>query len=208
MNTELRERAILPILIPVAAIVLTEIVVFSMSRVLLISGKNAAVVIALGAALAILIGATFIAARPRISTSAILGVLGVLLVGTIGVGAYALTQKPFYEREAEASRPTIEVSAASLAFDTETLELAPSGTVIDFQNADSQPHNIAIYDGKDATGAVLFKGAIINGGASAKYEVGELEPGVYFFQCDVHPTMKGTAVSEEGAGSEAHEGAH
>jgi plastocyanin len=207
-NSDLRERAVLPLLIPVVAIVLTEIVVFAMSRVLLISGKNAAVVIAIGAALAIMVGATFIAGRPRISTSAILGLLGVLLIGTIAIGAYATMQKPFYEREAEANRLTIEVGAADLVFDTKTLELAPTGTVIDFKNADSQPHNIAIYDGTDATGAVLFKGAIINAGASTNYEVGEIEPGKYYFQCDVHPTMNGTAVAEQGAGGEAHEGAH
>ncbi|MEX2394344.1 MAG: cupredoxin domain-containing protein [Actinomycetota bacterium] len=207
-NTDLRERAILPLLIPVAAIVLTEIVVFSMCRVLLISGKMPAVWIAMGAALAILIGASFIAARPRISSRAIGGLLGLLLVGTIGVGAYATTQQPFYERDAEASRPTIEVSAAALAFDTKNLELSTGGTVIEFDNADSQPHNIAVYDGTDATGTSLFKGAIINGGQKTSYNVPAIESGVYYFQCDVHPTMNGKAIAEEGAGGPADEGAH
>ena len=43
-NTDLRERAVLPVLIPLLAIVLTEIIVFSMSRVLLAVDKNMSVV--------------------------------------------------------------------------------------------------------------------------------------------------------------------
>ena len=206
VNTELRERAVLPVLIPLVAIVLTEIVVFSMSRVLLVTGKNAAVVIALGAALAILIGAAFVAARPRMSTQAMGGVLALLVIVSIGAGAWAMQQKPFYEREAEANRPTIEVSAADLAFDTKTLELAADGTVIEFNNADSQPHNIAIFPGSDATGEPLFKGEIIQAGASGTYQVPAIEAGERYFHCDVHPNMNGKAVVEEAAAGSAEGG--
>src|SRR5688500_2745440 len=100
MNTDLRERAILPVLIALAAII-----VFCMSPARLAAGKYSAIVIALGAALAILIGAAFIAARPRISTQTIIGVLTILVIGSIAAGAYGIQQKPFYEREAAANRP-------------------------------------------------------------------------------------------------------
>jgi len=43
MNPELRERAILPVVIPIGAIVFTEIIVFSLSRVLLATGHLIAV---------------------------------------------------------------------------------------------------------------------------------------------------------------------
>lgn len=205
---EMRERSVYPVLIPLVSLVLIEILVFSMSRVLLVTGKMLATAIALGAALAILFGAAFVAARPRMKTGAIVGVLVVVGVGTIAAGGYALTQKPFYEREAEASRPEIAVSAADLAFDTDTLELVPDGNVIDFENADSQPHNIAIYPSADQLSDPIFQGDIINGGGSTVYEVPPIEPGKYFFQCDVHPAMSGDAIVEEGAGSAAHEGAH
>lgn len=207
-RTELRERAILPVLIPLVAIVITEIIVFSMSRILLATGGTNAAIIGLAIAVAILVGASFVAARPRMSTGALIGALALLMIVAIGVGGYAATQKPFYEKLEEASRPTIEVGAADLVFDVKTLELSPDGTVIDFNNADAQPHNIAVYQGDDATGSVLFKGAIINAGASTEYEVPELEVGVHYFQCDVHPNMNGKAVVEEGAGTPAHEGAH
>ena len=38
-------------------------------------------------------------------------------------------------------------------------------------------------------GEVVSNGAIL-------YEVGALEPGEYFFRCDVHTDMKGTFVVE------------
>jgi plastocyanin len=118
-----------------------------------------------------------------------------------------MRQKPFYEREAEAARPQLAVSAQDLAFDTQTLELSPDGAVIEFDNADSQPHNIAIYAGEDATGEVLFKGTIIDAGAKTTYEVPPIEAGENYFQCDVHPNMNGKAVVAEGESSAEHEGA-
>ncbi len=205
---EMRERAIYPVLIPLAAIVVVEIIVFCMSRVLLVSNKTQAAVIALAAAVGILFGAAVIANRPRISKGAIRGVLTLVLLITVGSGAWALTQQPHYEKVAEASRPEIAVAAADLAFDTDSITLAPEGTLIDFANEDSQPHNVAIYPSEDQLSEVLFQGAIINGGASANYEVPEMEVGEYYFQCDVHPTMNGEAVVEEGAGGEGAAAEH
>jgi plastocyanin len=208
MNTEvreMRERAIYPILIPLTAIVIVEFVVFSMSRVLLVAGKTPATAIALGVAVGILMGSAFVAARPRMGKGAIGGLLTLVALVVAGSGAWALTQKPFYEREAEASRPEIDVVAADLAFDTKTLNLSPEGTTINFDNEDTQPHNIAVYPGAKELKDPYFQGAIINGGAKAVYDVPAIEVGEYYFQCDVHPTMNGDAIVEEGAGSEAHE---
>ena len=197
MNTDLRERAVLPVLIPLLAIVLTEIIVFSMSRVLLAVDKNMAVVIALGAALAILIGAAFIAARPRVRSATIIGLLAVLGIGAVGAGAYALREGPHYLKEEAANRPTIELSAKDLAFDKKALQISPSGALIDFQNADTQPHNLAIYPSEDELETALFKGSIIPAGGKAEYDVGPIEPGDYYFHCDVHPTMSGDVVVKE-----------
>jgi plastocyanin len=194
LNTDLRERAVLPILIPLLAIVLTEVIVFSMSRVLLAVDKNKAVVIALGTALAILIGAAFFAARPRMRPSTIAGVLVVLLIGAVGAGAYALQQGPHYLKEEAADRPKLELSAKDLAFSTKTLEFPPSGAVIDFRNADTQPHNLAIYPSEEALEDPLFKGAIVPAGGGAAYDVEPIKAGKYYFHCDVHPTMSGEVV--------------
>jgi plastocyanin len=193
MNKELQERTILPILIPVGAIVVTEILVFSMSRVLLAAGTTLAVVIGLGAALAILIGSAAIAAGRRIRTSTIVGLLVVVGLGTVAAGAVAFQRGPAYQREEAANIPTIDVSARNLAFDTDELKLSPQGAHIVFTNADTQPHNIAIFADEQMT-KNLFRGEIIQAGQSTTYNVGPLKPGTYHFHCDVHPSMRGEAV--------------
>lgn len=193
MDTDLRERAVLPVLIPVAAIVVTEIVVFSMSRVLLAAGRTPAVVIALAAALGILAGAAAIAARPRVRSSTITGLLVVLLLGTVVAGGVAAQRGAFYEGEEGAEAPTVEVGAADLAFDTDTIELPAGGAVIHFDNADVNTHNIAIFPDERSLDKALFRGPIIEGGEEIEYEV-VLKPGSYYFHCDVHPNMNGTVV--------------
>jgi plastocyanin len=202
MNTDLRERAVLPVLIPLLAIVLTEIIVFAMSRVLLAVDKNMAVWIALAAALGILIGAAFVAARPRMRPQALTGALVVLGLGAVGAGAYAMREGPHYLKEEAANRPRIELGASNLAFDKTSLELSPAGAVIDFDNTDSQPHNLAIYPSEEELDAPLFKGAIIQAGQRTEYEIEHIEPGEYYFHCDVHPTMSGDVVVKE-AGAES-----
>jgi plastocyanin len=197
-KADLRERAVLPVLIPLLAIVLTEVIVFSMSRVLLAVDKNGAVIIAIAVAVAILVGSAFVAARPRMSSRALAGGLVVLFIVAVAAGAAAMREGPHYLKEEAASRPKIDVSAKDLAFDTDTLELAAGGTVINFDNADSQPHNISVYPSEEELESPLFKGDIISAGAKANYEVGKIEPGEYYFHCDVHPTMSGEAVVTEG----------
>ena len=208
MNQDLRERAILPVLIPIAAIVVTEILVFSMSRVLLAAGEQMAVVIALGTALAILVGAAAVAGSRRIRPASVVGLLVVLGILAVAAGAVAIQRGPAYEREEAANLPKIAVSAENLIFDTKELELSPKGGVIQFTNADSQPHNIAIYPSASKLNDPFFKGDIVAAGQNATYEIEAIPPGEHYFQCDVHPTMNGKAVVEEGAGSAAHEGAH
>src|SRR5439155_21452919 len=68
-----------------------------------------------------------------------------------------------------------------------------------FTNADTQaPHNFAIYTDQTATkllGGAPSANEIVAPGASATYQVSALDPGTYFFRCDVHPaTMTGTFV--------------
>ena len=63
-----------------------------------------------------------------------------------------------------------------------------------FDNQDANvPHNVAIYRASAATNA-LFRGTIVTGPRSVVYHVPALQPGSYFFRCDVHPQMKGTLV--------------
>jgi plastocyanin len=88
----------------------------------------------------------------------------------------------------------VAISANNLVFDASTIE-APAGEAftITFTNAESQPHNVAVYTEED--GDEIVKGEIITGpDVTTEVAVDALEPGTYYFRCDVHPDMEGTIV--------------
>jgi len=61
-----------------------------------------------------------------------------------------------------------------------------------FDNEDGGvQHNVAIYR-DDSAEESLFVGDLIAGPETVTYEVPPLDPGTYFFRCDVHPQMNGT----------------
>ena len=88
---------------------------------------------------------------------------------------------------------TISIAASNILFDKTKLT-ASAGTVkIQFDNKDGGiPHNINVFDGKDATAKSLKATAIEAGPAKQELTI-DLRPGSYYFQCDIHPTtMTGT----------------
>ncbi|HYP22256.1 MAG TPA: cupredoxin domain-containing protein [Actinomycetota bacterium] len=128
--------------------------------------------------------------------------LAYVLIPLIAIGLLAASDsgeaeaEPGGEAPAEQpAGPTERVVAESLQFDTETITLvANEPNEIEFENADSAPHNIAIYQDEGA-GEAIFEGEQISA-STVTYEIEGPEPGEYYFQCDVHPDMNGTAVSE------------
>jgi len=95
----------------------------------------------------------------------------------------------------------VTVAAQGLQFDTDSIEL-PAGapSTIHFENNDSGiQHNIAIFT-DSSLGTNLFRGEIVTGPAAVDYRIPPLEPGTYYFHCDVHPTMSGTVVVKAGGG--------
>ena len=95
----------------------------------------------------------------------------------------------------------VTVSAQGLQFDTDRIEL-PAGapSTIHFENNDPGiQHNIAIFT-DSSLGTNLFRGEIVTGPAAIDYAIPPLDPGTYYFHCDVHPTMSGTVVVQGGGG--------
>jgi cytochrome c oxidase subunit II len=90
-----------------------------------------------------------------------------------------------------------QISSKDIAFD-KTCLIAEAGQPyqLKYTNEESEPHNVAVFDGENAQAPNIFRGEIISGpGKTVTYNVGNLEPGQYFFHCDVHPeAMKGTLV--------------
>jgi plastocyanin len=86
------------------------------------------------------------------------------------------------------------ITSHDLAFDVATLAV-PAGSTFSLQltNLDAAPHNVAIYRDPSA-GDEVFVGEVISS-SSIVYEVPAVEPGSYFFRCDVHPDMNGTLVA-------------
>jgi plastocyanin len=202
---EIRFSAPLPILIPLAALAAIAVIAFLFSRVLLAVPREAAILIAIVMAANILGGFAFAALRPKLSRSQrieLAMVIGYpLLIGIViaqlGFGA------PAEEASAEAGGASaVEgdavLVAENLAFDTDAIELAAGKTqTIGLDNQDSAPHNLAIYKNEQAgvsQEGALFDGEDVPAGSSTEYEVDPLDAGKMYFQCDLHPSMKGDVV--------------
>jgi len=100
---------------------------------------------------------------------------------------------PAPQPSGEAAGPVVEAAARDVAFTTPELS-APADTpfTIHFKNEETAPgvlHNVEI---KDAAGASLFRGEIIDAGQEISYPVPALAAGAYPFVCTVHPNMTGT----------------
>ncbi|HEX5241274.1 MAG TPA: cupredoxin domain-containing protein [Candidatus Limnocylindrales bacterium] len=90
-----------------------------------------------------------------------------------------------------------ELLAHGLMFDKTELDIPggqPFQLVLD--NDDGVPHNIAIYR-DEGHSQLVFRGDIESTGIHV-YQVQAIEPGTYYFQCDVHPQMNGIVVAGQG----------
>ena len=85
------------------------------------------------------------------------------------------------------------IDAHNTAFDRKEVRV-PAGKpfALFFRNLDNEPHNVAIYTNSSA-GTSLFIGETITNKATL-YAVPAINPGTYFFRCDVHPVMTGSLV--------------
>jgi hypothetical protein len=87
------------------------------------------------------------------------------------------------------------IAAKDIAFNKDCL----SGPVnkpfeITFENQEAVPHNVAFFEGEDATAPRVLPEAEtppFPGPKSTKYNLPALKAGAYYFHCDVHPGMSG-----------------
>ena len=211
LSEEVRFRLPLPFIIPITALVVIGAATFGMSRILLAVPKEAAVIVAVAIAANVLIAGAVIANRPDTARSSWAELLIVftypIVIGIVmtqldlgaeeahGVGEEAGAHGT--AEEAGAGAAGLNISATSLQFSSDEIVL-PAGeeSALAFANEDSSSiqHNVAIYE--EEGGAELFVGDVIPGGQQVTYDVPPLDKGEYYFQCDVHPGMKGTVVVE------------
>lgn len=187
-----RPISLMPIGMPVMGLFAIGSVMFFISRILLTVPEKASTAIALTVAVIILGTASLIALRPNISSRTIVAALaigGVLMVGG-GVAAAARGERKIEKPEAESN--AVKVKAQNIAFQPQEIDLKADAEVeISFTNDDKGvQHDIKIF--ADDPDRPIFRGDLVTGVATVTYAFHSPPAGTYHFQCDVHPTMKGT----------------
>jgi cytochrome c oxidase subunit 2 len=93
----------------------------------------------------------------------------------------------------------VTVVAKNIAFDTKCISVPSAGTSsLVFDNADTPgvPHNIEIFSDPSATTRLAGASGptdVVTAPGKTTYQIKGLQPGTYFFRCDIHPTqMVGT----------------
>lgn len=207
MKRSVRDRLVLPILVPVLVLAFLGLVAVGFAQILLSVTALAATGTALVVAAAVVVVAGLVASRPAIRTSTLASMVGaVAAVAMLAGGAALLLAAKPVEGGEEGPAVTIVLAAEGIAFTTDALS-APAGEpfAIDFDNRDAAvQHNVEIFDNEAFTGEPLFAGEIITGPMEVTYEVPALAQGTYWFNCVVHPaTMIGKIEVAEGGGAAA-----
>jgi len=89
----------------------------------------------------------------------------------------------------------VTITSVDVEFEQTTVTVAAGEAfTMALVNEDSMPHNVAIYTDSSASDE-LFIGEYVTDGVIV-YDIPALEPGEYFFRCDLHPDMVGTLIVE------------
>jgi plastocyanin len=204
MRPDLRDRVVLPILLPLGIVLFLVALLWGFSRLLLGVTATAATVTATVVALGVLVISAVAANRHTIRSSTIGAAFGATAGLAMLTGGIALAVVGSGEAEEPgengAHGATVELVAANIAFEPTTLS-APADTpfTIEFDNRDSAQHNVEIFDNPERSGTPVFEGEIITGPATVVYRVDPLAEGTYYFLCVVHPQMTGEIEAAPGA---------
>lgn len=208
MRKDVRDRLLLPLLLPIGILAFIALMLWGFSRILLGLTSTTATVTAVAAALGIMVIAAVAAGRTTVRGSTIAAMLGAtagvamlaggIALAVVGGGGEGDGEEPL----PNGGPPVVELVAQDIAFNPTDLTV-PAGEPFEiaFDNRDAgQQHNVAIYDNPEFSGTPVFQGDLVAGPAQATYHVDPLAPGPYSFLCQVHPTMTGQIETVEGAG--------
>lgn len=123
----------------------------------------------------------------------ILLAFGLVALAAISAGCSSAAAQPTPSGPIEPNGPTIV--AKDMKFAGGPVEVnAGANFTLHFDNQDSAPHNVAIYTDSSASSPVSI-GEVVTSGKKDQV-VAALQPGTYFFRCDVHHDMTGTIVAK------------
>ncbi|HWO70508.1 MAG TPA: cupredoxin domain-containing protein [Actinomycetota bacterium] len=208
-------RAPLALLIPVGGMLAIGVAAVGFSRILLSVEPEAATATALTVAFGIMAVAALVARRERIRAGVLLSYVGAVVGIAMVAGGIALAvMAKGTEAEGEAPREgegpagggvvlslAAGPGAAAEGF-AQTQLTAPAGQpfTIRFENQDGgTPHNVAVHAAEDFSDPPIAATPVQPGPVTQTLEVPALDPGTYYFRCDVHPTtMTGTIEVQKG----------
>lgn len=220
MKSEFRQRAFLPLMIPIAVVGTIAVTVGLFAAIMLYLPQDVGNVVAMVLAAGILLAIALATSQDSLDPVKKAGVAiaaGVPLVfgGVAALGAFdfdpALLPANFEPHASfPAWAPTV-VSTQPAAFDNESVTLptaVPEGEenlVIVFDNQSGISHNLIAVSG-DSRDADPFVSADGDPAATTTYTAGEEavlfvppEAGTYLFFCSIHDGMDGELIIEEGA---------
>lgn len=224
MNTEFRNRAFLPVVLPIALLLGIALLVASFALILLYTTHEVALVLATVAAAGILLAFSLASSQDRLDpgkkavvvfAGAFPIVAGAVIAVTQPVDASLLNinREPHLAIPEDAPLLAAE-DALNFCLPTEDggcevvdrWEVTPSQQVEDFayffNNLDTAtgPHNLALFElaGSDDApepGAAVFVPDPFEAPDTRGYVVEETEvPSTFYFMCTVHPNMNGVGV--------------
>ena len=203
MRHEIRDRLILPIVIPLGIIVVLLVVLFSMSRILLASSHDVAPWVALGIAAAVLFGGALFATI-RISECGTWMLISIPVVALVAGGVWGQSEYGGGEEDhgegngggaVVSNNISIEMEDNFFRPDTFTVK-ATEEVSIEARNTGAAIHNLRIAgaDGSyDTSDDFVSDPGTVRAGATATLTATFAAAGSFDFRCDFHPVeMTGT----------------
>jgi plastocyanin len=182
-----RDRLLLPLLLPILAIVAVALYVLNISRVFLAGGNGApSVIVAAIVTVGILVGAAVISAMPQLRSSTLTTTLALLFVIVMGAGLVTLGPSEPHEEGGEggyqepAGQPTatLDVPAGpGTTFNSD--QFTTPGGIVEINYVDEGTSHTLVFEEQEFAG---FKLAVPQGPATGKVEIGE---GEYTIYCDL-----------------------
>lgn len=221
MKQDVRDRLVLPLLVPVGLLLVIALVAFGFGMLLLFNPLVVSLTIAVTVSAAIIGGFALALSRSEgeldnLKRGAIVlaGTAPVLVGILVATDVLATTDEKVVERECHYCVPedAVEIVGVNIAFEPEEVSFPDAGegdeVSILFRNEDQGiPHNVWVYPFEEDEPLIdepVFEGETFDGLGQEVYTFAAPAPGTYYFNCTVHPQqMTGTIIFGADGGSEA-----